>query len=120
MNRRAMFRSALLLPVAAASMAAKPTPADEHIYKGYRVRWAGWQQPPNQFGSFGYWVAHGDRTRHGQPVYCYATTFGVFDVAMPTEVIDTHIEWKDSPVMPEPHERDGLKARALRLLYDHL
>lgn len=118
MNRRAALRGLLVPAALMGASIASAAPADEHTYKGRRIRWSGWRQSINQFAEFGFWVAHGDDTRHGQPVFWYATTLGVCDRAGDCEVLDTSSPWRT--FAPEPHEREALKARALRLLYDHL
>ena len=119
MNRRTALRSLFAVPgVVGVASVSRATPADEHVYKGHRIRWSGWRDVPNQFVTFGFWVAHGNETRYGQPVFRYATTLGVSDVAGDCEQLRTDNPW--GTFNPEPADRDALKARAMKLLYDHL
>lgn len=99
--------------------------ADEFVYRGWRVKWSGWQRQINQFVIAGFWAAfHPDKERGH-----YITTTGGSDHGYGMDELDVvEMSWnkRDGWPKPTPFELDtpekleAVKRRAKLALLDAL
>lgn len=118
MNRREFFRRGVGAGAGAVVRGGVPPgiPHDSLDYRGWTIRWSGWQQSPWQDLFIGFWFARRDEVR------VYSCTGGVvapYTVGAALNVTSRH-DWPWITSESTEHDRIGVKARAYNQLMQYL
>ncbi len=124
MNRRGFFgqfskgaAATVLAPMVAFAPMAADDP-DDFTVNGYRVKWSGWNQRPDQNVTCGMWLA-----KHGtQDLQWVSTTLGQCYPNRDWEVVDMTLahDWPLITTFSSDADRTAVKARALIALREKL
>jgi len=92
MNRReiiqAMFGGAVAIALPDKESVSAPV-ADEMVYRGFRLKWSGWQKPVNQCAQLGVWYGINPNSNR---FHVYSTYPGVTGKCFETQLLNYSLQ----------------------------